>query len=127
MYIKEYFIFLVALTPEIYSIHGGPFVLSLEGRREHTFLWLFCSAGLFFRLLSFLRKAEIIHVAWTVPPTPPRQLCLMVALHHRANVCWGLPQLSSRRPLNLTRFHFTRQFFCFFYFSKEAVSLLLQG
>lgn len=74
MYIKEYFIFLVALTPEIYSIHGGPFVLSLEGRREHTFLWLFCSAGLFFRLLSFLRKAEIIHVAWTVPPTPPPAL-----------------------------------------------------
>lgn len=62
---------MVALTPEIYSIHGGPFVLSLEGRREHTFLWLFCSAGLFFRLLSFLRKAKIIHVAWTVPPLPP--------------------------------------------------------
>lgn len=60
-------IFLVALTPASMGVGGRPFVLSLEGRRERNFLWLFCSAGLFFRLLSFTGKAEIIHVAWTAP------------------------------------------------------------
>lgn len=49
------FCLLVALTPEMYRIHGELFVLSLEGRREQNFLWLFSSASLFFPLLlSFL-------------------------------------------------------------------------
>lgn len=37
MYIKENWVLLVALTPEIYYLHGGPIGTFMEGRSEHNF------------------------------------------------------------------------------------------
>lgn len=88
MYIKDNCISLVALTPEIYYIHGDYWYFC--GGEERTWLSLaFYSVNLFFLLLlSFSGKCRNILVVWT------SQLCLMT-LPHRANVQRGLPQLSS--------------------------------
>lgn len=47
MYIKKNCVLLVAVTPEIYCIHGGPIGIFMEGKSRHNFLWPFVLSSIF--------------------------------------------------------------------------------
>lgn len=101
------------------------FLLFLEGR-TWGFLWLLFVLPVCFPAPPKLPRRKLKPSLWSGPP----QLCLMT-WYHRANVWCGLPQLSSPKPLSLSRFpsiffSISSVFFVFvFCFFQKKLSLLL--